>query len=626
MASLKKPKSLPPPPPPNVQTVAQLVASMPSELRRPRWESMLNVAPFHIAKIRPASSIDRVTRRWIRNANDERAAQEGYRFDEERGIFVVDWISSYCCLYEGDKAGLPMDIEDWQYEWFMQVHGWVHFDNDIGRWIRRFRRANAWIPKKNAKSPTLAAEGLYLLAGDGEFGQKCYTLARDKEQGKISHNHAKMMVRYSEQLNAECKISETTHMITHLPTMSEYRLVAGDNEKSTEGFNGSLLTDEVHVVNRKLMKRVSRAGISRSEPLHVEMSTAGDNSDEYGGQRFEHTHRIFTGEFYDPEHYVMEFAIPQDTSLERLSDQAFIEKAGRECNPSMGRILRFSEYMSDWRASQETQTQQLEHAMYRLNKWMAAGANWIPYADWLQCGKKYTLDRLKDYPCFGGLDLSKTRDMSSFVLVFAVPHKKLGIRPYLIPFFWLPQTTMLQMKRKVDLTLPKFQGCIEFCPGKTIDYSMISEKINWCYENLDLRNIAYDKAHSSTLMKSLVNDYELPEEEFMVQFPQTMAFMGPATGDFERFVLTRGIAHDNNAVLNWQISHTKVISDKNGSKKPIKPEEGDYRKIDGVVASIMACAAMLEDDDVMAAYEEAGSLLLYDKNDKRAKRPKESKT
>jgi phage terminase large subunit-like protein len=609
--------------PASPDSVAQLVQTMPKELKRPRWEAMLGQAPFNIAKIKPASSIDRVTRRWIRNANDERAAQEGYRFDEARGVFTVDWVSEFCYLYEGDKAGYQMDIEDWQYEWFMQVHGWVYKDEELGRWVRRFRQANAWIPKKNAKSPTLAAQGLYLLIGDGEYGQKCYTLARDKEQGKISHNHAKMMVRYSEPLLAECKISETTHTIVHLPTMSEYKLVAGDNEKSTEGFNGSTLTDEVHVVDHKLIKRISRAGISRSEPLRVEMSTSGDNSDGYGGKRFEYTHRLFTGEIYDPEHYVMEFAIPQDTPQEKLLDQAFIERVGRECNPSMGRILRFREYVADWRTSTESLTQQLEFAMYRLNKWMAAGANWIAYEDWLACSKKYTIEKLKRYPCFAGLDLSKTRDMSSLVLMFAVPHKKLGIKPYIVPFFWLPEVTANSIKRKIDLTRPEYQGAIDFCPGKTIDYSMIAEKIDWCYENLDMRKIGYDRAHSSTLMKMLINDFELPEDDFMVQFPQTMQYMGPPTGDFERFVLTGGISHDNNAVMNWQMGHVRVLSDKNGVKKPIKPEQDDYRKIDGVVAAIMATGVMLEDDDVMAAYEEAGSLLLYAKGDERLKQRRE---
>jgi hypothetical protein len=55
-------------------------------------------------------STDPETQSWIRNAADERAAAAGIRFDRERGEFVGNWIEEYCFLYEGDRAGEPLEL------------------------------------------------------------------------------------------------------------------------------------------------------------------------------------------------------------------------------------------------------------------------------------------------------------------------------------------------------------------------------------------------------------------------------------------------------------------------------------------------------------------------------------
>ena len=121
--------------------------------RRPR--RVLKFPPpvlFYINKtIRPLSP---ETRRWVRNATDERAAEEyGCRFSEANGMYVVKWQEDNCILYEGDEAGNHLSLDDWQFELTMQTYGWQWFDEhwaakggeDHG-WIRRFRKVNGWVP------------------------------------------------------------------------------------------------------------------------------------------------------------------------------------------------------------------------------------------------------------------------------------------------------------------------------------------------------------------------------------------------------------------------------------------------------------------------------------------------
>ena len=176
---------------------------------------------------------DAVTKAWMRDASDDLAVRNGCRFDEDRGQFVVDWLYDYLRLYEGECAGQPFECKDWQYEATMRLFGWVRFDEDRGCELRRFRKASIWIPKKNKKSPTLAAWCVYTAFGDGEMGQKCFPSAKDGRQSKetvVRHIHE--MIRQSDELADECKINKQTGSVFHERTRSLILPLSSDNVRA----------------------------------------------------------------------------------------------------------------------------------------------------------------------------------------------------------------------------------------------------------------------------------------------------------------------------------------------------------------------------------------------------------
>lgn len=180
---------------------------------------------------------DKVTRDWIRNAADERAVENGCRFDAERAAHVCEFFPKYLRLYEGEKAGQPFELVAWQKDVLSRIFGWVVYSEFHKREIRRFRKAGVWVPKKNGKSPLAAGVGLYLLTSDGEQGQKVFSAARDGKQAGIVHTHARKMVESSSQLSGVCKINMSTGQIAHLPSSSVYNILSGDNVLGQEGLN-----------------------------------------------------------------------------------------------------------------------------------------------------------------------------------------------------------------------------------------------------------------------------------------------------------------------------------------------------------------------------------------------------
>jgi phage terminase large subunit-like protein len=541
--------------------------------------------------------IDALTKSWIRNESDERAAANGCWFDEARAQHVIDFAQNFLCLYEGDDAGKPLIPSDWQIEATMRMFGWVRHDHDWGRTVRRFRKAGIWVPKKNKKSPTLAWWGLYLLCADGEQGQKIYSVAKDGEQAKIAHTHAVEMVRSSPALNAECTINKSTLRITHAATRSTYSIISGDNITGQEGRNGSCLVDECHVVSGELAKVIKGAGISRSEPLHIEVSTAGRNSDGYGKQRWDYGRSVESGEFTDERFLFLSYHAPQDLSDEELA--ADPEKFGRMANPAWGHTVKPGEFLDDYHASKNSLTDLTTFKTYRLNIWAQASNPWLRQEHWKQCAKPFSAADLQGEPCFLGLDLSKTSDTTAAVLAFP------GDDEFrVLPYFWLPEDEAKSKNHLAPYLDWAKTGFIELTPGNVVDYSYIERRIIDINSRFNLQGIVFDRVYAEELTQRLEENHGIPR----MAFAQTWSNFASPTADFERLVISGKLIHPDHPVLNWQAGHASVTTDSNQNKRPVKPKAHDYRKVDGIVAAVMALSAAISQPSTHSVYDSPGGV------------------
>lgn len=581
---------------------------------------------------RTGGASDPITQAWIRNPSDEAAVKNGCRFDVDRAAFVVTWIETYCKLYEGEWAGQPLmlrgcldcgyDLDpeidhlerarrhcecvaaghavDWQYECVMRLFGWVRWSAKWQREVRRFRQATIYVCKKNKKTPTVSAIGLYLLIGDGEPGQKVYPAAKDGSQVReLIGKHVLEMVKASPELSSCCSVNKTTMEIRHEPSKSTLKPLSSSNERtqqSKEGLNGSVILDELHVVDASLVGRISRAGISRSEPLQIEVSTAGNNPDGYGKQRFDRAVSVLKGDIEDEQLFAAVYAAPQDLSDADLEADPL--KWGRMANPAMGHTVDPEEYLHDYRTSKTTSlTEFIRFKMYRLNVWAHSESPWLEAGDWEQCRDDFTEDDMEGRVCIAGLDLSRVCDMSALVLCFPWDDDEFR----LLPYFWLPHDEAHRRSGVVPYLQWAKEGLLHLTPGNVIDYGFIKATIRKLARRFSIRSIHYDPWHANELTQDLEqgqqDDAGKVIEEGLgitrVPFKQGIAsFSGPCK-DFERLVKAKKIRHNGHKILTWQAGHVQVYRDANDNLRPVKPK-GGHKKIDGVVASIMAVAGSME--------------------------------
>lgn len=540
----------------------------------------------------------RTTRRWVRNESDERAMSAGCWFDESRAEHVCQFIESYCCLYEGHMAGQLVRLMDWQVDTLSRVFGWVRWSEHWGYAVRRFKKASLWIPKKNGKSPTAAMVGLYLLIGDGEMGQKVFSAAKDGKQAQIVHMHARQMIRMSDVLTAETKINESTGRITHLPTQSWYDVIAGDNIKGQEGLNGSVVIDEAHVVDERLARRLEYMGISRSEPMQFVVSTAGTDTDGWGKKLQDYGRSVTEGTIEDLETFCQIYEAPQQATDAECSSSALWQAA----NPSWGHTINAEEFEASATRAQTSLTDWMDFKMYRLNIWSHGASPFLRMDDWQACEASYDADDLEGELAFMGLDLSQTKDMTAAVLLFPRDGQVLQL-----PFFWMPEEEARRKNHLASYLAWGQMGVLRLTPGDVVDYRIVEDDIAELCRRFSVRELAYDKTYAENITQRL---YDRCGVERVV-FPQTMMALTGPTSEYERRVINGTLRHPKHPVLSWQASHVEVKSDTSGNRRPVKPDHNNHKKIDGIVAAIMALGRiMIYESEGESIYSDRGMFQL----------------
>lgn len=548
---------------------------------------------------------DTVTKRWMRDASDELAVSKGCWFDEERGQFVVDWLYDYLRLYEGEAAGQPFECVDWQYDATMRLFGWSMESEDWSRVIRRFNKASIWVAKKNKKSPTLAAWTTYMCCGDGVMGQKCFPTAKNGNQIKQNvGRHIFEMIRQSDMLSSECTLNKVSCSVFHEPTRSLIMPLSSENvqtQKATEGLNGSIFVDEVHVVDKAHMDRISRAGISRPEPLHIEVSTAGDEPESYGKKRHDYAIGVIKGVHKDIKTLCLDHSAPQDISDEDIHEDPI--KFGRMANPAWGHTVKQGEFLEDYNTSKKSLSEFSLFKKYRLNIWQQSNNPWIDINKWRACPS--TPSPLEPSALtYGGLDLSRITDFTAWVLI--QPGEVMKTWGH----YWCPRQRGIELSSQFEIPVLDWeqQGWVTLTEDSPIPRRVVHNRIQAdCERYKHLKYVGYDRA----LMSDTI---EWMQEEIGIEAVEvaqgTMSLNAPCL-KLEELVEAKLIDFSGDPVLDWMIQNTAVKEDNNGGKKPVKTDGGVRKHIDGIVSLVMAILLDLTNTPKQPSiYETPGMLTL----------------
>ena len=289
-----------------------------------------------------------------------------------------------------------------------------------------------------------------------------------------------------------------------------------------------------------------------------------------------------------------------------LDDDWTDEKVWHKANPSLGVTVPVEKVRAACNSARQNPAEENSFRQLRLNQWVKQSVRWMPMHIWDACADPVDLDELEGRPCYGGLDLASTTDITAFVLVFPPYGEDEKYR--IVPWFWIPEDNLsLRVARDhVPYDLWHAQGFLETTEGNVVHYAHIEHLIEQLGERFDIREIAFDRWGAVQMSQNLDG-----MGFTVVPFGQGFKDMSPPSKELMKLALEGRLAHGGHPVLAWMVDNIHVRQDPAGNIKPDKQKSTE--KIDGVVATIMALDRAIRggsSDTGTSVYDSRGLLVL----------------
>jgi len=367
---------------------------------------------------------------------------------------------------------------------------------------------------------------------------------------------------------------------------------------SKHGYNiHGVIFDELHAQQTRDLWDVLTEGasIARTQPLVFAITTAGYDMNSICWEVASYARKVRDGIISDPRF------LPVIYSLENDEDWRD-EKNWAKVNPALGHIFTIEDLRDIYSRAEHIPARQNTFRRLHLNQWVKQVTRFIPMDFWDACGDPIDRKSLKGKPCYGGLDLSSTMDITAFVKVF--PRDDGGYD--VLAKYWIPEDNISErVKRdKVPYDVWVREGYMKATPGNTIDYKWIIKEILKDAEIYNIREIGYDRWGATQVALEL-------ESEGITVVPVGQGFqsLSNPTKDLLRLVMSRKIRHGADPVLRWMADNLAVKIDPAENVKPDKSKSTD--RIDGIVALIMALdRAIRHSAERESIYRERGFIAL----------------
>jgi phage terminase large subunit-like protein len=423
----------------------------------------------------------------------------------------------------------------------------------------------------NGKTGLLAGLALcHLLGPECEPRGEVYSCAYNKLQAALIFAEMKAIIEAIPEFDARCNLQRYGKVIEVLSgdgAGSVYESLSADDKRAHGLAPSFWVYDEfAQAPNADLLNNLRTSMGKRSESLGVVISTQASSDQHPLSQMIDDA---ALGE--DPAVYLQLAVAPDDADI-------YDEQTWFACNEALGKFLDLNEFRAQAAQAKRLPSFRAKFENLRLNKRIDANLQFVSDADWMACAAPVDIASLVGKPCYAGLDLSSTTDMTSLVLYW--PEEGA-----VLPYFWLPQEGLLDRDRKEGGHYRHWCeiGMLETTPGKAINFRAIIHRLAEIQAQFGLRSVGYDRAFIKTFTTQCEEEgVRLPLKEY----GQGYVSMSPAVQQLEAAVLDRRIHHGGHPILRWQMSNVAIETDHSGNRKPSKKRAIGH--IDGVVALLIA--------------------------------------
>ena len=498
--------------------------------------------------------------------NDQQ--RDDLEFREDVVDNAIDFIGTLK-HFTGKSSGQNFILEPWQAFIVANIVGWYW----KGTNTRRYSSSYIEISRKQGKTALAAALCIYFLIADGEDGAEVDLAANSKDQAKIAFSFCSAFTR---QLDPKCKyLKAYRDSILMDINNSKLKVFAADDSK-LDGFNASFgLIDEYHSAKNSKVRDVIKSSMGmRLNPHLCTITTAGFDKTLPCYKLRSTSIDILNGLKEDDSMFIAIYSLDE-------KDDWTDENNWVKCAPNLDVTVTKKYIREQVQSAINNPSEEVGVKTKTLNLWCDSVEVWLPESYLIKASKKDDWELLKDKPCYIGVDLAATSDLtavSDMVVDDGIYHFRTD--------YYLPESAL---REKGDRELYKYwkqMGLLKITEGNVTDYDYITNDMMKFSNLVSIQKVGYDP-YNSTQWAIDATEKGLPLE----QYPQNLGNFNKPTRELERLILSGKAIIENNEITRWCFRNVTLKSDHNGNVKPNKSINA--KKIDGTIAMIQALGMYL---------------------------------
>jgi phage terminase large subunit-like protein len=507
-------------------------------------------------------------------------------YDDEKATSAVAWIEEHCFHTEGPLAPGRIKLELWQKAFLLCIYGVVDAE---GR--RQFREILLVVGRKNGKTKLASAIGDYEFRNE-DYGSRVFCIAPKLEQADLVYNDIWQMVTLDpEYIALKEHVKETDargrlvrddselprHRQTDLsvPATNSTVKKLPFSDKRSDGFNPSLcICDEIASwEGDKGLKQyeVMKSGMgARPEGILLSCTTSGYINDSIYDEMLRRATRFLLGDSKETKLLPMLYMIDD---IEKWNDIEELKKS----NPNLGMSVSEDYMLEEIAVAEGSLSKKAEfitkYCNLKQNSSLAwLGSNVIENAT----GEPLNLEDFRGCYCVGGVDLSRTTDLTAAVALI----EKEG-ELYVFARFWLPSERIEDAMAADGVPYNIYIQRGLLCPSgaNIVEYSDVFDWFRELVEKYEIYplKVGYDR-YSATYLVQQMEAYGFHMDDVFQGFN-----LHPVIQEVEG-IIKDGRLHigDNDLLKIHMFNSALKVSTEKGRSKLVKIKPSAH--IDGMAA------------------------------------------
>lgn len=513
-----------------------------------------------------------------------------FKFDQAKADDAIDWIEHHCFHTEGPNAPNMLQLELWEKAFLSCLYGIV---DEHGQ--RQFREVLLVVGRKNGKSKIASAIGDYEFRRGG-YGSRVFCIAPKLEQADLVYNDIWQMVqmdpeykalkeKFSERDVRGLKTKDDSELPRHrqtdlaIPAINSTVKKIAFSAKKSDGFNPSLcICDEVASWEGDAglkQYEVMKSGMgARPEAIILSVTTSGYINDSIYDELVKRSTRFLLGD--SKETKLLPFLYMID-DVGKWNDINELRKA----NPNLGRSIP-EDYMKEEIAIAEgSLSRKSEFICKYCNLKQNSSLAWIG-ADIIEkaTGEPLDLEDFRGCYCVGGVDLSRTTDLTAAVIVI---QKESDL--YVFARFWLPSERIEEAMAAdgVPYNIYIQRGLLTPSGSNIIDYNDVFVWFKELVEKYEIYplQVGYDR-YSATYLVNQMSEYGFHMDDVFQGYN-----LHPVIQEVEGYLKDGRIHIGDNDLLKIHFFNSALkVSTEKGRSKLVKIKPTAH--IDGMAALLDA--------------------------------------